>query len=260
MAGQRVWVAVTLLLVSVGGEYCHSWLDSRAQRREGFHCPERTDRREAVLCCGHCDLRYCCGDSRARLDQGGCTDHSRGQETSSSDQTADLPVYAPFLIVVCVFLVFVLLGSLVATFFCLSQKPLPPARSSQSPAPQDTLHSPSEALETQPMTASTGTSCGSSSSLCPLKSAPQSQTGHPQHRLDTHQQLALPPRFPQTPNPAFHRTMTLPTMLHPLMFPTIMLNSYMMPMQGPRPYRSVPSPCPPNIGTSTVGMSSEVIL
>ncbi|XP_072516012.1 protein shisa-2-like [Salminus brasiliensis] len=254
--GHLVSVAVTVL-VSVSGEYCHSWMDSRAQWRDGFHCPEQMDKRDAVLCCGHCGLRYCCGDMRARLDQGACTDHSRGQETHSSEHTADLPVYAPFLIVICVFVVFVLLGSVVAV--CLSQKPLPPTRSSQSPA-QDTLHSPSEAPETLPMTASTGTSCGSSSSLCPIKSAPQGQSGHPPARLESQQQQALPPCFPQTPNPAFHRTMTLPTMLHPLMFPNNMLNSYMIPMQGLRPYRSVPSPCPPNTGTSLIQRSSDVIV
>uniref|UniRef100_A0A8B9HC18 Shisa N-terminal domain-containing protein n=1 Tax=Astyanax mexicanus TaxID=7994 RepID=A0A8B9HC18_ASTMX len=86
VAGRLLSVAVTLL-VGVGGEYCHGWLDSRAQWRDGFHCPERTDGREAVLCCGHCDLRYCCGDSRARLDQGDCTDTSRGQQTPGTDQT-----------------------------------------------------------------------------------------------------------------------------------------------------------------------------
>ncbi|XP_036436514.1 protein shisa-8-like [Colossoma macropomum] len=85
-----VSLAVTLL-VSVSGEYCHGWRDSRAQWREGFHCPEQIDKREAVLCCGHCDLRYCCGDGRARLNQGTCTDHNREQETHSNEHTAEAP-------------------------------------------------------------------------------------------------------------------------------------------------------------------------
>ncbi|KAL7838063.1 hypothetical protein AOLI_G00264670 [Acnodon oligacanthus] len=253
-----VSLAVTLL-VSVSGEYCHGWWDTRAQWREGFHCPEKIDKREAVLCCGHCDLRYCCEDGRARLDQGICTDHNRGQETHSNEHTAELPVYVPFLIVVCVFVIFVLLGSMVAVCFCLSQKPLPPARPSHSPV-QESPPLPSEPQEILPLTASTGTSCGSSSSLYPLNNASQSQTSQLHPKLVQQQQNAPPPSFLLPPNPAFHRAMTLPTMLHPLMFPTTMLNPYIMPTQGPRPYRSVPSPCPPNTGTGTIQRSSEVMV
>ena len=79
---------VVTLLVSVSGEYCHGWRDSRAQWRDGFHCPEQMDKKEAVFCCGRCELRYCCGDSRARLDQATCSDHNGGQVTHSSEHTA----------------------------------------------------------------------------------------------------------------------------------------------------------------------------
>ncbi|KPP67017.1 protein shisa-2-like [Scleropages formosus] len=72
-------VAVTLLLatiatvdVNASGEYCHGWRDAQGAWREGFQCPERFDGHEAIICCGKCELRYCCASSDARLDQGAC--------------------------------------------------------------------------------------------------------------------------------------------------------------------------------------------
>lgn len=56
------------------GEYCHGWTDQRNNRRDGFYCPEKDDRKSAIICCGRCEYRYCCSDGTARLDQGTCTD------------------------------------------------------------------------------------------------------------------------------------------------------------------------------------------
>lgn len=59
----------------IHGEYCHGWRDAHSTWRDGFHCPERHDQRGAVICCGTCDLRYCCAINGARLDQGNCDNH-----------------------------------------------------------------------------------------------------------------------------------------------------------------------------------------
>ncbi|XP_066506071.1 protein shisa-2-like [Hoplias malabaricus] len=257
-----VWtalLAMTLLIsVGVGGEFCHDWRDSRSQWRTGFHCPERTDQRDARFCCGQCDLRFCCGDNRARVEQDTCADHNTGQDTHTYKE--ELPVYVPFLTVVCVFVLFVLLGSLVAVCFCMSQKPLPPAQTSQSPA-RESSPPPPEPPDSLPMTASPGTSCGSSSSLYVFHSAAQSQNAHLHNKLEKQQQQQAH-FLPHLPNSAIQRTMTPPAGLHPLMFPTpvplMPLNSYLMPSQSAWPHRAVPSPCPP--GTSTDQRSSDIII
>uniref|UniRef100_A0A6Q2WYT1 Shisa N-terminal domain-containing protein n=1 Tax=Esox lucius TaxID=8010 RepID=A0A6Q2WYT1_ESOLU len=57
------------------GEYCHGWKNAQSTLREGFHCPDLHDQREAVICCGTCELRYCCPLTKARLDQGNCYNH-----------------------------------------------------------------------------------------------------------------------------------------------------------------------------------------
>lgn len=69
-------VIVTLLLVIIdvkaSGEYCHGWHDSQGAWKEGFQCPEKIDAEDAIICCGKCELRYCCSSTDARLDQGSC--------------------------------------------------------------------------------------------------------------------------------------------------------------------------------------------
>lgn len=71
-----VTVIVTILLVIINvkasGEYCHGWQDSQGVWKEGFQCPEKIDNEDAIICCGKCELRYCCSSTDARLDQGSC--------------------------------------------------------------------------------------------------------------------------------------------------------------------------------------------
>ncbi|KAK6305592.1 hypothetical protein J4Q44_G00243720 [Coregonus suidteri] len=108
------------------GEYCHGWKDAQSTWRGGFHCPERHDQREAVICCGTCELRYCCALIGARLDQGNCINHEQVLQAGTSEDEKDakiaVPVYVPFVIVGSVFLAFIFLGSMVAMGVCLSRK------------------------------------------------------------------------------------------------------------------------------------------
>ncbi|KAG7487279.1 hypothetical protein MATL_G00021620 [Megalops atlanticus] len=80
-------VVMTLLLaiidVKASGEYCHGWRDSQGAWREGFQCPERFDSEEAIICCGKCELRYCCTSSEARLDQGTCDNDKQSRDPGS---------------------------------------------------------------------------------------------------------------------------------------------------------------------------------
>lgn len=80
-------MALTMLLtmlkvidVKASGEYCHGWRDPQGSWRDGFQCPERYDAAEAIICCGKCELRYCCSSTEARLDQGTCDNDKRGRE------------------------------------------------------------------------------------------------------------------------------------------------------------------------------------
>lgn len=74
---------VTHTRVAATGEFCHGWTDQRNHRREGFYCPEKEDRRRAVICCGRCENRYCCSDATARLDQGTCSDSDHDRKLPS---------------------------------------------------------------------------------------------------------------------------------------------------------------------------------
>lgn len=84
-AGFPMALAVLLALLTVmdvkaSGEYCHGWRDPQGAWRDGFQCPERYDAAEAIICCGKCELRYCCSSTEARLDQGTCDNDKRGKE------------------------------------------------------------------------------------------------------------------------------------------------------------------------------------
>ncbi|KAJ8413176.1 hypothetical protein AAFF_G00091720 [Aldrovandia affinis] len=85
-----VTVVMTLLLaiidVKASGEYCHGWHDSQGTWREGFQCPERFDSGDAIICCGKCELRYCCTSTEARLDQGACENDKQTREPGSDSK------------------------------------------------------------------------------------------------------------------------------------------------------------------------------
>lgn len=73
-----------ILDVEASGEYCHGWHDghpSQGAWKEGFQCPEKMiDGEDAIICCGKCELRYCCASTEARLDQGTCDNDQRVPE------------------------------------------------------------------------------------------------------------------------------------------------------------------------------------
>nr|XP_023829120.1 protein shisa-2-like [Salvelinus alpinus] len=85
-----VTVVVTLLLVIIdvkaSGEYCHGWHDTQGTWREGFQCPEKFDGEDAIICCGKCELRYCCSSTEARLDQGTCENDKQAQEPGTNSK------------------------------------------------------------------------------------------------------------------------------------------------------------------------------
>lgn len=85
-----VTVIVTLLLVIIdvkaSGEYCHGWHDSQGVWKEGFQCPEKIDGEDAIICCGKCELRYCCSSTDARLDQGSCDNDRQAQEPGTESK------------------------------------------------------------------------------------------------------------------------------------------------------------------------------
>ncbi|XP_029463847.1 protein shisa-2 homolog [Rhinatrema bivittatum] len=103
------------------GEYCHGWTDGHRLWHEGFRCPERYDAPAATLCCGSCNLRYCCATGETRLDQGVCyNDNVMGLATEGqvSRKNAAVPMYLPFLLVTGVFVTFVVAGSLLGLCCC----------------------------------------------------------------------------------------------------------------------------------------------
>lgn len=83
-------VIVTLLLVIIdvkaSGEYCHGWQDSQGAWKEGFQCPEKIDAEDAIICCGKCELRYCCSSVDARLDQGNCENDQEAREPGAENK------------------------------------------------------------------------------------------------------------------------------------------------------------------------------
>lgn len=88
-AGFPVALAVLLTTLAVmevnaSGEYCHGWRDPQGAWRDGFQCPERYDAAEAIICCGKCELRYCCSSTEARLDQGTCDNDKKGREETGA--------------------------------------------------------------------------------------------------------------------------------------------------------------------------------
>ncbi|XP_018616406.2 protein shisa-2 homolog [Scleropages formosus] len=227
-------VAVTLLLatiatvdVNASGEYCHGWRDAQGAWREGFQCPERFDGHEAIICCGKCELRYCCASSDARLDQGACDNDRQlpeqggggvggGGGAKEEKDGAAVPIYVPFLIVGTVFVAFVLVGSAVAVCCCRCLRP---------------KHEPSAAargggrlLETIPMMPSGSASRGSSSrqsstaasSSSSAQSAPRPPPQQPVLRTAPAVYTSVPPGFSLVGCPQGAPMLAAPTQfLHP---------------------------------------------
>ncbi|XP_051737976.1 protein shisa-2 [Ctenopharyngodon idella] len=159
-----VLTLLTIINVKASGEYCHGWHDPQGAWRDGFQCPERFDSAEAIICCGKCELRYCCSSTEARLDQGTCDNDKQTQDTNTGNRddknSGAVPIYVPFLIVGSVFVAFVLVGSVVAVCCCRCLRPKQEPTSGGSSGGGS---SSARVLETIPMMASTGTSRGSSS-------------------------------------------------------------------------------------------------
>ncbi|KAM4606261.1 protein shisa-2 [Polymixia lowei] len=163
-----VTVILTLLLVIIdvkaSGEYCHGWHDSQGAWKEGFQCPEKIDGEDAIICCGKCELRYCCSSTDARLDQGTCDNDKQdvdpGTESKDNKETGAVPIYVPFLIVGSVFVAFILVGSVVAVCCC---RCLRPKQELSSGTGTGGGAGSGRLMETIPMMASVGTSRGSSS-------------------------------------------------------------------------------------------------
>ncbi|XP_037764020.1 protein shisa-1-like [Chelonia mydas] len=117
---ERRPLRVLVLLLTLGGtsgqdgEYCHGWADSSQLGHRGFRCPEHYDSPEATLCCGNCNLRYCCSTREARLDQGLCpSDHHQ-----TSPKPPSVPMYLPFLLVGSIFVAFVVIGAFIGICCC----------------------------------------------------------------------------------------------------------------------------------------------
>lgn len=161
-------IIVTLLLVIIDvkatGEYCHGWVDPQGVWKEGFQCPEKIDGADAIICCGKCELRYCCSSTEARLDQGSCDNDRQTQgpntDNKESKDSGAVPIYVPFLIVGSVFVAFIIVGSVVAVCCCRCLRPkqeLSPGATGGGGSGGGRL------LETIPMMSSSSTSRGSSS-------------------------------------------------------------------------------------------------
>lgn len=160
-------IIVTLFLVIMDvkatGEYCHGWLDPQGVWKEGFQCPEKIDGADSIICCGKCELRYCCSSTDARLDQGSCENDRQTQEPNTdnkdSKDSSAVPIYVPFLIVGSVFVAFIIVGSVVAVCCCRCLRPKQELSSGSGGGGT----SGGRLLETIPMMSSSSTSRGSSS-------------------------------------------------------------------------------------------------
>ncbi|XP_023700977.2 protein shisa-2 homolog isoform X1 [Paramormyrops kingsleyae] len=194
-------VVTTLLLavmeVQAIGEYCHGWHDPQGAWRDGFQCPERFDGQEAIICCGKCELRYCCASSDARLDQGTCDDDKQaaGPGTASKEDKdgGAVPIYVPFLIVGSVFVAFVLVGSAVAVCCCRCLRP----KRELSSGGRGAGGAGGRLLETIPMMPSGGASRGSSSRQSSTAASSSSSSAQSGPRQAPPLQPAMP-RVPPT--------------------------------------------------------------
>uniref|UniRef100_A0A3Q3MSW2 Shisa family member 2b n=1 Tax=Labrus bergylta TaxID=56723 RepID=A0A3Q3MSW2_9LABR len=258
-----VTVIVTLVLVIIdvkaSGEYCHGWHDSQGVWKEGFQCPEKIDGDDAIICCGKCELRYCCSSTDARLDQGSCDNDRQAQdpgtESKENKDSGAVPIYVPFLIVGSVFVAFILVGSVVAVCCCATGSGAGSGR----------------LLETIPMMASAGTSRGSSSRQSSTATSssssapPAAPRPAPPPLMRAQASCCLPPDasvFVNMPTNfsvlnCQQATQIMPhqgQFLHPQYIgyahPMATTTAYLDPTQGG--YRPLQSPCPPPTGGCSV--------
>ncbi|XP_020500706.2 protein shisa-2 [Labrus bergylta] len=271
-----VTVIVTLVLVIIdvkaSGEYCHGWHDSQGVWKEGFQCPEKIDGDDAIICCGKCELRYCCSSTDARLDQGSCDNDRQAQEPGTESKenkdSGAVPIYVPFLIVGSVFVAFILVGSVVAVCCCRCLRPkqeLTSGGATGSGAGSGRL------LETIPMMASAGTSRGSSSRQSSTATSssssapPAAPRPAPPPLMRAQASCCLPPDasvFVNMPTNfsvlnCQQATQIMPhqgQFLHPQYIgyahPMATTTAYLDPTQGG--YRPLQSPCPPPTGGCSV--------
>ncbi|XP_036935518.1 protein shisa-2 [Acanthopagrus latus] len=271
-----VTVIVTLLLVIIdvkaSGEYCHGWQDSQGAWKEGFQCPEKIDGVDAIICCGKCELRYCCSSTDARLDQGSCDNDRQapqpGTESKENKDSGAVPIYVPFLIVGSVFVAFILVGSVVAVCCC---RCLRPKQELSSGGASGGGAGGGRLLETIPMMASAGTSRGSSSrqsstATSSSSSAPPAAPRQaPPPLMRAQASCCLPPDasvFVNMPTNfsvlnCQQATQIMPhqgQFLHPQYIgyahPVSTTTAYLDPTQGG--YRPLQSPCPPPTGGSSI--------
>uniref|UniRef100_G3NFR3 Shisa family member 2b n=1 Tax=Gasterosteus aculeatus TaxID=69293 RepID=G3NFR3_GASAC len=243
---------VTLLLVVIdvkaSGEYCHGWHDSQGAWKEGFQCPEKIDAVDAIICCGKCELRYCCSSTEARLDQGSCDNDRQAKEAGEEDKedkdSGAVPIYVP-LIVGSVFVAFVLVGSVVAVCCCRCLRP------KQEPSSGG---AGGRLLETIPMMASAGTSRGSSSRQSSTATSSSSMRAQASCCLppDASVFVNMPTNFSvlncQQATPIMHQGQFLHPQYIGYAHPA---QTYLDPTQGG--YRPLQSPCPPpNGGGSSI--------
>ncbi|XP_026220101.1 protein shisa-2 [Anabas testudineus] len=269
-----VTAIVTLLLaivdVKASGEYCHGWLDSQGVWKEGFQCPEKIDAEDALICCGKCELRYCCSSTDARLDQGSCENDRQAQEPGTENkenkETGAVPIYVPFLIVGSVFVAFILMGSVVAVCCC---RCLRPKQELSSGGATGGAASSGRLLETIPMMASTSrgsSSCQSSTATSSSSSAPPAAPRPaPPPMIRAQASCCLTPDasvFVNMPTNfsvlnCQQATQIMPhqgQFLHPQFIgyahPVSPTPTFIDPTQGG--YRPLQSPCPPPTGGSSV--------
>ncbi|AWP20635.1 putative protein shisa-2 -like [Scophthalmus maximus] len=264
-------VIVTLLLVLIdveaSGEYCHGWRDSQGAWKEGFQCPEKIDGDDAIICCGKCELRFCCSSTDARLDQGSCDNDRQAQEPGTeSKENKDsnaVPIYVPFLIVGSVFVAFILVGSVVAVCCC---RCLRPKQELSSGGATGGGASGGRLLETIPMMASTsrGSSSRQSSTATSSSSSapPAAPRPAPPQLLRAQASCCLPPDasvFVNMPTNfsvlnCQQATQIMPhqgQFLHPQYIGYAHpAQAFLDPTQGG--YRPLQSPCPPPTGGSSV--------
>ncbi|XP_071341299.1 protein shisa-2 [Trachinotus anak] len=269
-----VTVIVTMLLVIIdvkaSGEYCHGWQDPQGGWKEGFQCPEKIDGEDAIICCGKCELRYCCSSTDARLDQGSCDNDRQAQEpgteTKENKDSGAVPIYVPFLIVGSVFVAFILVGSVVAVCCC---RCLRPKQELSSGGATGGGASGGRLLETIPMMASTsrGSSSRQSSTATSSSSSapPAAPRPAPAPLMRAQASCCLPPDasvFVNMPTNfsvlnCQQATQIMPhqgQFLHPQYIgyahPVSPTPAFLDPTQGG--YRPLQSPCPPPTGGSSV--------
>ncbi|XP_069368799.1 protein shisa-2 [Paralichthys olivaceus] len=269
-----VTVIVTLLLVIINvkasGEYCHGWHDSQGAWKEGFQCPEKIDAEDAIICCGKCELRYCCSSTDARLDQGSCDNDRQAQEPGTESKenkdSGAVPIYVPFLIVGSVFVAFILVGSVVAVCCC---RCLRPKQELSSGGATGGGAGGGRLLETIPMMASTsrGSSSRQSSTATSSSSSapPAAPRPAPPPLMRAQASCCLPPDasvFVNMPTNfsvlnCQQATQIMPhqgQFLHPQYIgyahPVSQAAAFLDPTHGG--YRPLQSPCPPPTGGSSV--------